>query len=76
MDFACFLIHPLTVESFPCQFVLGWNRQLARILPDAHPKWLECGAAAVKAQKELEGLAAFVIRAAQKAPGWGTNQFN
>jgi len=37
---------------------------------------LECEAAAVKAQKELEGLAAFVIRAAQKAPGWGTNQFN
>lgn len=27
-------------------------------------------------QEELERLAAFVLRAAQKAPGWGTNQFD
>lgn len=27
-------------------------------------------------QTEIENLAAFVLRAAQKAPGWGTNQFD
>ncbi len=26
-------------------------------------------------QEQIEKLAAFVLRAAQKAPGWGTNQF-
>ncbi|MEB3355984.1 MAG: photosystem II cytochrome PsbV2 [Synechococcales bacterium] len=26
-------------------------------------------------QEEIEKLAAFVLRAAQKAPGWGTNEF-
>ena len=27
-------------------------------------------------QSEIEGLAAFVLRAAQKAPGWGTDKFD
>jgi photosystem II cytochrome c550 len=27
-------------------------------------------------QPEIEGLAAFVLRAAQKAPGWGTDKFD
>ena len=37
-EFARFLIHPDAVPRCAWNLTLGWNRQLARIHPVAHPR--------------------------------------